>query len=105
MDSRTNLRDLRVAAIGAGEAGSLPRRPRFVRRFGTPLLLLLTLLLGIGAVSSVEDGSRWVPRVVAFAAVVPLALIVFRPLLAWRLVAVVALLSEFATDPRFLKVG
>jgi signal transduction histidine kinase len=98
VDSRTLLGDLKVLATGAGEPGALPRRPKLLRRFGTPLVLLLTLLLGVGAVSSV-DGPVWPVQILAFAGVVPLALFAYRPLVAWRMVAVVATLSEVLTGP------
>jgi signal transduction histidine kinase len=91
VDSSTILRDLRVLAIGAGAPGTPPRRPWILRRFGLPLLLLGTLAMGMGAVSGVSHGGP--AQVVAFLGVVPLTLLWYRPLVAWRLAALVAVLS------------
>jgi signal transduction histidine kinase len=98
VDLRSAYRDLIALAIGAGEPGSLPRRPRLVHRFGTPLLLFVTLLLMI-ATQSGAHRAGWPVQIVAVLGVLPLALVAYRPLVAWRIAASAAVLSEFFPAP------
>lgn len=98
MDSRTIRDDLRVVATGAGLPGTPPRRPWIVHRYGLPLLLMFTLALGMGAVSGAQKGG-WAVQVLAFLGVVPLALLWYRPLVAWRIAVVVAALCELSAAP------
>jgi signal transduction histidine kinase len=99
VDPPTILRDLRTLAIGAGAPGTAPRRPWILRRFGLPILLLGTLALGMGAVSGVRESGGGGPQIVAFLGVVPLTLLWYRPLVAWRIAAIGALLAEIYPFP------
>jgi signal transduction histidine kinase len=98
VDSRTILRDLRVLAVGAGEPSSPPRRPLLLHRYGTPLLLLFTVIIAVTAQSNVRDAGFAV-QLVAVIGAVPLAFLWSRPLIGWRIAAVAAALAEFAPTP------
>lgn len=91
------LADLKVFAVGAGAPGTPPRRPWLLRRLGLPLLLLGTLAIGMASVSNVSSG--WGVQAVALLGVVPLAFLWYRPLVAWRIGATAAALSEWYAAP------
>ena len=69
-----------------------------LRRFGTPLLLLFTLLMAIAAQASVQRGTFGV-QAVAVVGAVPLAFVWSRPLVGWRVAAVAAVFSQMFPWP------
>jgi hypothetical protein len=80
-------------AVGRGAPGSLPRRPRWLRQYGQPILVLVTLALCLAARASVLP-SGWPNQAVAILGVLPLALFPVAPLAAWRVGFVAMILSE-----------
>ncbi len=99
MDFRAALSDATDLVRGAGEPGVLPRWPRWFHRRGQWVLIFLTLLLALISRAAVE-GAGTAPQLLALAGVIPLALIASRPLVAWRIAWVAALLSWFFPAPR-----
>jgi signal transduction histidine kinase len=98
--------DIRAALTGASELvrgpgvpGALPRWPRWFHRHGQWVLIFLTLLLALISRAAVE-GAGTARQLIALAGVVPLALIASRPLVAWRIAWVAALLSWIFPAPR-----
>jgi signal transduction histidine kinase len=78
--------------VGLGEPGALPRRPRWLHRAGHTILLFVTLLLTLAALASVDHASPGT-QLVAVLGVVPLTVVAVRPLVAWRVAWLAALLS------------
>jgi len=89
---------LRDVAVGAGAPGAAPRWPRWLNRYWQQVLIAITLLLALIARGNAAGGPIGF-QVVALGGVLPLALIAARPLVAWRIAWVFALLSEFFPDP------
>ncbi len=69
---------------------SPPRRPVWFHRYGQLGLLILTLLLALASSGGTEG---WQSRLDAIAGAGPLALVMVRPLVAWRFAWVVAVLA------------
>jgi len=84
---------LRELAVGPGAPGAAPRRPRWLNRYWQQVLIGATLVLGLIARANAGPGA--LAQILAVVGVVPLPLIAVRPLVAWRVAWVVALLSWF----------
>ncbi|MBO0871594.1 MAG: histidine kinase dimerization/phosphoacceptor domain-containing protein, partial [Micromonosporaceae bacterium] len=84
--------------VGLGEPGALPRRPRWLHRYGRRVLLAAAFLLALLAESSRRSLGPW-PQLGAVLGVVPLALLAWRPLVAWRVAWVAALAALFFRPP------
>jgi signal transduction histidine kinase len=84
---------------GTGAPGALPRWPRWFHRYGDRVLLFLTLLAALLARATVHPAGI-LTQLVAVAAVVPLGLVAWRPMIAWRIAWVAALLSAGFPAPR-----
>lgn len=89
------LSALTEAAIGLGGPVSAPRRPRWFHRYGQFGLLAVALVMALTAFGGVQSP---VSRLVAVAGAVPLGLLMVRPLVAWRIAWVAALLAWIGPD-------
>lgn len=89
---------LRDVAVGAGAPGAAPRRPRWLNRYWQQILIGATLVLGLIARGNAASAGS-ISQIVALGGVLPLALIAVRPLLAWRIAWVFALLSGAFPSP------
>jgi signal transduction histidine kinase len=94
VDIRAALSGATELVRGTGAPGALPRWPRWFNRHGQWVLIFLTLLLALLNRAAVE-GINTVGQLLAVAGVLPLALIASRPLIAWRIAWVAALLAWF----------
>ena len=98
MDLRRVRDDVVELVVGGGvPAGSL-RRPRWLGPYRWPVLLLLTVALGFAAKASVHGASPG-GQVVAVLGAAPLAIMAIRPLIAWRVAWIAALLSAGFPSP------
>jgi signal transduction histidine kinase len=83
--------------VGLGEPGGLPRWPRWFHRYGQGVLAVAAFLL---ALIGQAGAGRWlVPQLVAVGGVAPLALVAWRPLVAWRVASLAALAAWFFPTP------
>jgi signal transduction histidine kinase len=98
MDLRRVRDDVVQLVVGGGlPAGSL-RRPRWLGPYRWPVLLLLTVALGFAAKASV-NGASPAGQLVAVLGAAPLAIMAIRPLIAWRVAWIAAVLSAAFPSP------
>jgi signal transduction histidine kinase len=97
VDLRGVLNGLRELAVGPGAPGGAPRWPRWLNRHWQAALVGATLVLGL--IARANASGDIAAQFLAVGGVLPLALIAARPLLAWRVGWVVALLSWFVPAP------
>jgi signal transduction histidine kinase len=98
MDVRRVGHDIVELVVGGGLPAGSPRRLRWLGPYRWPILLFLTVALGFAARASV-NGANPGGQVVAVVGAVPLAVIAVRPLVAWRIAWIAAMLSEFFPSP------
>jgi signal transduction histidine kinase len=98
MDLRRVGHDIVELVVGGGVPAGSPRRLRWLGPYRWPILLFLTVALGFAARASVH-GANPGGQVVAVVGAVPLAVIAVRPLVAWRIAWIAAMLSEFFPSP------
>jgi signal transduction histidine kinase len=98
VEIRTLLRDLETAVLRAGQPGSVPRRPPWLRKYFQVGLLLATFLLILAARANVHDGGVAL-QLVAVLGAVPLAFVAYRPLVGWRIAWIVGLLAAVWPTP------
>ena len=101
MELRRIRDDVVELVVGGGvPAGSL-RRPRWLGPYRWPVLLLVTVALGFAAKASV-NGASPAGQLVAVLGAAPLAIMAIRPLIAWRVAWIAAVLSA-RLSPRHMK--
>jgi signal transduction histidine kinase len=98
VDTAQALRDGRELLTGRGRPGRLPSRPRLVARFGRYAVVGLALVLTLMTWAN-SQRAGWAVLLVGVLGSVPLALVPFWPLVAWRIAWVAALLSWLAPAP------
>jgi signal transduction histidine kinase len=86
--------DLVSVVVGPGQPGVVPARPRWLRPYAQPILLVLTLLLALAARSGVQTSGS-ATQFIAILGTIPLALVTVRPMYAWRIAIIVAVLGNF----------
>jgi signal transduction histidine kinase len=86
--------DLVSVVVGPGQRGAVPARPRWLRPYAQPILLVLTLLLALAARSGVQTSGS-ATQFIAILGTVPLALLTVRPMYAWRIAIIAAVLGNF----------
>ncbi len=98
MEIRTLARDLETAVLRAGQPGTVPRRPPWLRKYFQAGLAVATFLMILIARANGQNHGV-VLQLNAVLGAVPLAFVVYRPLIGWRIAWIAGAIAGFWPTP------